>query len=165
MAPEPDWKGYLKLSLVSCPVALYPATTNFVVLLEPHDKGIVATSLYYANAGHAACGYCNEDPDTGLPKQMLDHTKHVIEKMAVEVVPEEFEDRYQKALIGLIRSKHNDMPIAPLPAHRQTTVINLMDALKRSVEGAKGERERALATKAASKARAARANGRARTSG
>src|SRR5215467_6235496 len=25
MAPRPLWKGYLKLSLVSCPIALYPA--------------------------------------------------------------------------------------------------------------------------------------------
>jgi Ku protein len=28
MAPRPYWKGSLKLSLVSCPVALYPATTS-----------------------------------------------------------------------------------------------------------------------------------------
>lgn len=28
MAPRPYWKGYLKLSLVSCPVALYPATSE-----------------------------------------------------------------------------------------------------------------------------------------
>src|ERR1700704_3149039 len=28
MAPRPSWKGYLKLSLVSCAVALYPATTT-----------------------------------------------------------------------------------------------------------------------------------------
>ena len=28
MAPRPNWKGYLKLSLVSCSVALYPATTT-----------------------------------------------------------------------------------------------------------------------------------------
>ena len=28
MAPRPNWKGYLKLSLVSCPVALFPATTT-----------------------------------------------------------------------------------------------------------------------------------------
>jgi DNA end-binding protein Ku len=25
MAPRPHWKGFLKLSLVSCPVSLYPA--------------------------------------------------------------------------------------------------------------------------------------------
>src|SRR2546421_7677184 len=28
MAPRANWKGYLKLSLVSCPIALYPATTE-----------------------------------------------------------------------------------------------------------------------------------------
>jgi DNA end-binding protein Ku len=27
MAPRPDWKGFLKLSLVSCPIALYPAVS------------------------------------------------------------------------------------------------------------------------------------------
>src|SRR6187401_2576361 len=28
MAPRPNWKGYLKLSLVSCSIALYPATSE-----------------------------------------------------------------------------------------------------------------------------------------
>ena len=28
MAPRAHWKGYLKLSLVSCPIALYPATSE-----------------------------------------------------------------------------------------------------------------------------------------
>jgi len=28
VAPRPYWKGYLKLSLVSCPIALYPATSE-----------------------------------------------------------------------------------------------------------------------------------------
>jgi DNA end-binding protein Ku len=27
MAPRPNWKGYLKLSLVSCPIAIYPAAS------------------------------------------------------------------------------------------------------------------------------------------
>ena len=27
MAPRPHWKGYLKLSLVSCPIGLYPAVS------------------------------------------------------------------------------------------------------------------------------------------
>ena len=28
MAPRPNWKGYLGFSLVSCPIALYPATST-----------------------------------------------------------------------------------------------------------------------------------------
>jgi DNA end-binding protein Ku len=27
MAPHANWKGYLRLSLVSCPIALYPASS------------------------------------------------------------------------------------------------------------------------------------------
>jgi non-homologous end joining protein Ku len=63
------------------------------------------------------------------------------------------------------------MPIKPQPTHRQTNVINLMDALRRSVEGAgaeggKGAAEREPARKQASKARAAtRAKGKARKAG
>ena len=38
-------------------------------------------------------------------------------------------------LIELIRSKQKGMPVKPQPTHRQTNVINLMDALRRSVEG------------------------------
>jgi DNA end-binding protein Ku len=28
MAPRANWKGYLRLSLVSCPILLYPATSE-----------------------------------------------------------------------------------------------------------------------------------------
>ncbi len=28
MAPRANWKGFLRLSLVSCPIALYPATSD-----------------------------------------------------------------------------------------------------------------------------------------
>jgi DNA end-binding protein Ku len=51
MPPRPIWKGYLRLSLVSCPIRLYPATsqserisfhllnpkTHTRVSMRPHD--------------------------------------------------------------------------------------------------------------------------------
>jgi DNA end-binding protein Ku len=106
-----------------------------VLKLEPRDKGIVATSLHFANEVHAADGYFAEIPDLELPKEMLELAKHIIHKMSGKFEPEQFEDRYENALIELIRSKQQGMPIKPQPAHRQTNVINLMDALRRSVEG------------------------------
>jgi DNA end-binding protein Ku len=66
---------------------------------------------------------------------MLELAKHIINKMSGKFEPEQFEDRYENALIELIRSKQQGMPIKPQPTHRQTNVINLMDALRRSVEG------------------------------
>jgi DNA end-binding protein Ku len=70
---------------------------------------------------------------------MLELAKHIIEKMSGKFEPEQFEDRYENALIELIRSKQKGVPVKPQPTHRQTNVINLMDALRRSVESeAKG---------------------------
>ena len=34
MAPRTYWKGYLKLSLVSCPIALFPATSEMAEHVE-----------------------------------------------------------------------------------------------------------------------------------
>jgi DNA end-binding protein Ku len=39
MAPRANWKGYLRLSLVSCPIALYPATSETGVHFHQLNKG------------------------------------------------------------------------------------------------------------------------------
>src|SRR6185295_2606538 len=117
-----------------------------ILMLEPRDKGIVATSLRYANEVHAASGYFDEIPDSELPKQMLDLAKHIIEKMTGKFEPEQFEDRYESALIELIRSKQKGMPVKPQPTHRQGNIVNLMDALRRSVEGTKAESSKRTST-------------------
>jgi DNA end-binding protein Ku len=139
-----------------------------ILMLEPRTKGIVATSLHYANEVHAAAGYFDEIPDLDLPKQMLELATHIIDKMSGSFEPAQFEDRYENALIELIRSKQKGMPMKPQPTQRPANVINLMDALRRSVEGATaaGDREPA-AKKPAPKARAAapRAKGKARKAG
>ena len=42
---------------------------------------------------------------------MLELAKHIIDKMTGKFEPEQFEDRYEKALIELIRSKQKGMPV------------------------------------------------------
>jgi DNA end-binding protein Ku len=110
-----------------------------IVMLEPRDKGISAFSLHYANEVNQAASYFDEIPDMELPKQMLELASHIIGKMTGKFEPSAFEDRYENALIELIRSKQQGMPVKAQPVQRQTNVINLMDALRRSVEGAGGK--------------------------
>ena len=59
-----------------------------LMMLEPRDKGIVATSLHYANEVHAANAYFEEIPDLELPKEMLELAKHIIEKMRGKFQPD-----------------------------------------------------------------------------
>ena len=82
--------------------------------------------------------------------------------MSGEFEPEKFEDRYENAMIELIRSKQAGLP-APKekPAARPANVVNLMDALRRSIEGsggkAKPEKAKRQAAEPAPKKRAKKA--------
>jgi DNA end-binding protein Ku len=126
-----------------------------ILMLQPRDKGIVATSLHYANEVNAAANYFDEIPNLSIPKQMLDLAKHIIEKMTGKFEPEQFQDRYENALIELIRSKEKGTPIKSRPVQRQTNVINLMDALRRSIEGEKAAPSEAASAKKAAKGKSA----------
>jgi len=55
MAPRAYWKGYLKLSLVSCPIALFPATS---------EREKIRFHQLNKNTGHRI-KYRKVDADTG----------------------------------------------------------------------------------------------------
>jgi len=64
---------------------------------------------------------------------MLDLAKHIVEQKSGTFEPEQFEDRYESALIDLINQKRNGLPTAKPAPKSSGNVINLMDALKRSL--------------------------------
>src|SRR5205823_11639646 len=91
-----------------------------------------------------------EIPELKLPDQMVGLAEDIIDKMSGEFEPDKFEDRYENAMIELIRSKQAGLP-APTekaPA-RPANVVNLMDALKRSIEEGGSKRKPAKASKRA----------------
>lgn len=104
-----------------------------IVMLEPRGKGMVATSLRYANEVHAADAYFEEIPDIAIPDEMADLAKHIIGRMSGKFEPSAFEDRYEAALVEMIRAKQSGIPVRAEPPARPSNVVNLMDALRRSV--------------------------------
>src|ERR1700676_539168 len=65
MAPRANWKGFLRLSLVTCPVALYPATS---------DSEKISFNQINRNTGRRI-KYINVDADTGEEVANEDITK------------------------------------------------------------------------------------------
>jgi len=65
MAPRPNWKGFLRLSLVTCPVALYPATT---------ESEKVRFNQINKNTGHRI-KYAKVDAETGEEVDSADIVK------------------------------------------------------------------------------------------
>jgi DNA end-binding protein Ku len=108
-----------------------------VISLEPRGKGLLGITLRYPYEVRKEQDYFDDIADEKLPKDMLDLASHIVETKAGHFEPHKFEDQYETALKELIRSKQSGKPIAAPERREPAKVINLMDALRRSVQAEK----------------------------
>ena len=108
-----------------------------LLMLEPRGKGIAATVLRYRNEVRDEDNYFDDIPNVKVAPDMLKLAEHILETKRAHFDPKKFEDRYEDALTALIKAKQagKEPPSAPSP--KPSNVINLMDALRRSVKGEK----------------------------
>ncbi|MCC6918669.1 MAG: Ku protein [Alphaproteobacteria bacterium] len=148
------------------------ARREHMVLLEPLDRGILATTLRYPYEMRAEERYFDDIPKTKISPEMLELAAHIIDKKSGPFEPDAFEDRYEKALVALVKSKQTGKPPpTPKDVPKPSNVINLMDALKKSISAEKsGGRTAARAqtrttAKRTTRRRAARTGAKRRAAG
>jgi DNA end-binding protein Ku len=117
-------------------------TREHIIALEPRDNGLVGTTLRYPYEVRRAQDYFDVIEDEKVPKDMLDLAVHIVETKAGRFQPEKFEDEYENALKELLRKKQKGERIERPKEPARTNVVNLMDALRRSV----GQEKRAPAS-------------------
>ena len=109
-----------------------------IVALEPLGKGLMGTLLRYPYEVRSEKEYFDGVQDVKVTKDMLDLAKHIVEQKSGSFEPEEFEDHYESALIDLINKKRSGVRLPAKAAPKSAgNVINLMDALKRSLASEK----------------------------
>jgi DNA end-binding protein Ku len=119
-----------------------------IIALEPLDKGLMGTLLRYPYEVRSETEYFEDIQDVKITKDMLDLARHIVEQKSASFEPEQFEDRYEQALIDLINKKRNGLSTTAKAAPKTTgNVINLMDALKRSLASEKDAAPAAAKTK------------------
>ena len=99
--------------------------------------------------------YFDEIQDVKVTKDALDLAKHIVNQKSGRFEPENFKDHYETALVDLIDQKRSGKPITPKERPRGKNVVDLMDALRKSVGGATAD------TKAPKKRQGKRDRGRA----
>jgi DNA end-binding protein Ku len=119
-----------------------------MLLLEPLGNGIMATVLRYPYEVRGEEAYFEDIPDLNLPKEMRDLAGHIIDTKAGDFDPSKFEDRYENAVIELVRSKERGQPIATQETPRPSNVVNLMDALRKSIASEQPVTSKRAASKA-----------------
>src|SRR5438270_521536 len=107
-----------------------------VIALEPHGKGLIGTTLRYPYEVRNAEEYFEEISDIKVPGEMLKLAEHILETKSGDFDPSQFKDHYEEALVEFLRKKQEHIPVKKgreeVAAPRN--VINLMDALRRSVQ-------------------------------
>jgi DNA end-binding protein Ku len=122
-----------------------------IIALEPLDKGLMGTLPRYPYEVRSEDEYFDEIQDVKVTKDMLDLAKHIVNQKAGRFEPAKFADQYEAALVDLINKKRAGQPITKTDRPTGGNVVDLMEALRRSVGGA----EPAKASKASKKPRKA----------
>jgi len=109
-----------------------------ICALEPRDKGILLTTL----RTHDEIRTTSQVFDRSLPKpdaRMLQIAEKIIEQQDARFDPSRFKDRYEDALRELIAKKKKGQPvISEAPEEDEEKVVDLMEALKKSLKGGGG---------------------------
>src|SRR6476659_1721840 len=105
-----------------------------VIALEARGKGLMGTLLRYPYEVRDENEYFDDIQSPKLSKDMMDLAQHIVKTKTGHFKPEKFEDHYEAALKELVEKKMKGIKIeAPRERGEPTKVINLMDALRRSV--------------------------------
>ena len=135
-----------------------------VIMLEARGKGLMGMTLRYPYEVRKEADYFDDVPDEKVPKDMLELAHHIVQTKTGHFEPDKFEDHYEEALKDLLKRKQEGKPIERAKVAAPTNVVNLMDALRRSVDsergrnpargGAKTERQKPAKTKPKARRRA-----------
>ena len=122
------------------------------VMAPPDDKlpGMVAYTMRYAEELRKPGSYFADIKKATIDSDQLALAKELIKRKTAKFDPEKFKDQYEAALREMVEAKLKHLPIPQdEPAPRSGKAINLMEALRKSVQGDKAAPGKKIPQKAA----------------
>jgi DNA end-binding protein Ku len=116
--------------------------------LRPYDKGMVVNSLHWPDEIRSMEELNLPEEDIKIDKREMEMAKMLIQNLSEEFDPERYVDEYREALLSVARAKADGEEISVVEAP-QPKVMDLMAALKASVEASKKGGKAGIAAAAA----------------
>ena len=129
-----------------------------VVTIGARENGMFVTTLRNPNEVRGTAEYFDNIPKGNPDAEMLDLAQKLIEQKVTHFDPRAYEDRYEAALMAMIKEKLKGHKPIIAAAPERGNVINLMDALKASLGEAKPAAKSKAKAPAAPKESAAKAS-------
>ncbi len=120
------------------------------VLVEPFGKGMLVTTLRYQNTVRKPDEIFDDLKGVKLDEDMIELAADIVDKKKAKFDPKKFEDHYETALVELVKSKKAGKKIEKAkPETKPSNVVNLFDALRKSLAADGGKSDGAAEGKPA----------------
>ena len=107
---------------------------EYTVLIRPRANGLTLHSMYYKSDIRQVAEY-GQNGDIEVKPQELELAQKLVEGLAATFDPEKYKDEYQLTLRAMIEAKQKGESLAAPDQPRLAPVIDLMEALQKSLEG------------------------------
>ncbi|MBI2956043.1 MAG: Ku protein, partial [Acidobacteria bacterium] len=105
---------------------------EYTVVVRPRADGLTLHTMYYPNEIRQLAEYGQTD-GTELKPQEIKLAQQLVESLAADFEPQKYSDEYQSRLKALIEAKLEGREVAATPQPQLAPVIDLMEALKKSL--------------------------------
>jgi DNA end-binding protein Ku len=131
---------------------------EYVVALKPCGAGMILETLRFADEVRAAAPFFADVGEETPNPELLDLAKELIGRKTGKFEPGRFHDHYTEALRAMIdaKAKHKQLQVEEDDGDARNNVIDLVEALRRSVRGNEDKPARKTAAKATAKPAAKR---------
>lgn len=104
-----------------------------IVIIRPHHEGLSLHTMYYQSEIREVAEYGHKNTAT-LKDAERKLATQLIESLAAPFEPQKYRDEYQVSMRALIEAKKEGHEVAEVSHPQRAPVIDLMDALKKSLE-------------------------------
>ncbi len=111
------------------------------VALKVQDRGLVLNTMHYAAEIRNSAAYFDEIKNGNVDKNQLALAEQLVNSFTAPFDPGKYTDRYQNALLEIIKAKVEGSEPVVAQRSEMGKVINLMDALKQSLAQAASEKK------------------------
>jgi DNA end-binding protein Ku len=106
-----------------------------IVIVRPGEKGMILHTMYYADEVRRTEEFRTDT--SAVSEREMNLAKMLVESLAGEFEPEKYHDTYRTNLRQMIEDKVEGHKIVETPEHHIAPVIDIMEALKKSLEARK----------------------------
>jgi DNA end-binding protein Ku len=122
---------------------------EYTIFVRPRNHGLTVHTMYFANEVRQVPGYGETDGHMKLKPQEVKLAQQLVESLSQDFKPEQYHDTFQDNLRALIEAKLKGETVVAAHAPKRAPVIDMMEALKRSLRETEAQKHKKRPTRVA----------------